>query len=72
MPKRLAITGPTPGSNLANKTRPRDDPNAPWRWFESQKAAARALGVAYQNISKHLKGNPNYTHVGGFIFRRAV
>ena len=56
----------------AIEARPRDDPNAPWRWFESQGAAARALGVAYQNIGQHLKGNPKYSHVGGYIFRRAV
>ena len=55
----------------AIEARPRDDPNAPWRWFESQKAAARALGVAESSIRQHLKGNPNYTHVGGYIFRKA-
>ena len=56
----------------AIEARPRDDPNAPWRWFESQIAAARVLGVGNQHISQHLKGNPKYSHVGGFIFRRAA
>ena len=58
-------------SASACEARPRDDPNAPWRWFESQKAAARALGVNNGNLPSHLKGNPNYTHVGGYIFRKA-
>ena len=37
--------------------------------YETQAAAAEALGLAQSQISRHLRGGPN--HVGGFVFAYA-
>jgi hypothetical protein len=54
------------------EARSRDDPYTPWRWFKSQSDAACVLGVHRGSISSHLKGDPEHTHVGGYVFRRCA
>jgi hypothetical protein len=66
-----------PASERANERKKRVSARRPsWpatrpsREFESQRVAARELGVSQGDISEHLQGKQ--THVGGYVFHRIV